>query len=82
MNCRPGDLAVVVKTRPGGEAYLGRICRVLTLAERSPDLWRVEYRGEGDWYALDENLRPIRDPGDDATDETLDWLPVPHKETA
>lgn len=28
----------------------------------------------------DECLRPIRDPGDDARDETLDWLPVPSKE--
>lgn len=25
----------------------------------------------------DEFLRPIRDPGDDAQDETLSWLPVP-----
>jgi hypothetical protein len=24
-------------------------------------------------------LRPIRDPGDDAQDETLQWLPVPSK---
>lgn len=32
----------------------------------------------------DCNLRPIRDPGDDATDETLTWLPVPscERETA
>jgi hypothetical protein len=30
----------------------------------------------------DGALRPIRDPGDDAQDETLQWLPVPsqHKE--
>ena len=32
--------------------------------------------------APDENLRPIRDPGEDATDETLTWLPVPARETA
>lgn len=32
--------------------------------------------------APDRALRPIRDPGDDARDETLDWLPVPAKETA
>lgn len=25
----------------------------------------------------DQNLRPIRDPGEDAQDETLSWLPVP-----
>lgn len=27
-------------------------------------------------------LRPIRDPGEDATDETLEWLPVPTPEHA
>jgi hypothetical protein len=25
----------------------------------------------------DHRLRPIRDPGEDARDETLEWLPVP-----
>ena len=25
-------------------------------------------------------LRPIRDPGDDASDETLEWLPVPSRD--
>jgi hypothetical protein len=32
--------------------------------------------------APDEALRPIRDPGEDARDQTLDWLPVPTKEIA
>lgn len=27
-----------------------------------------------------KNLKPLRDPGDDAKDETLEWLPVPSKE--
>jgi hypothetical protein len=31
-------------------------------------------------YAMDSILRPIRDPGDDAQDETLSWLPVPSTE--
>lgn len=31
----------------------------------------------------DVDLRPIRDPGEDAQDETLSWLPVPeHDEVA
>jgi hypothetical protein len=40
------------------------------------------------WRPLmrDSQLRPIRDPGEDAKDETLSWLPVPSiektKETA
>lgn len=29
----------------------------------------------------DYDLRPIIDPGDDATDETLTWLPVPSRES-
>jgi hypothetical protein len=28
----------------------------------------------------DACLRPIRDPGDDASDETLEWLPVPSRD--
>lgn len=28
----------------------------------------------------DDYLRPIRDPGDDARDESLSWLPVPSRE--
>lgn len=35
----------------------------------------VDERGIGDKF-----LRPIRDPGDDATDETLLWLPVPSRQ--
>lgn len=29
---------------------------------------------------VDTILLPIRDPGEDARDQTLDWLPVPSKE--
>jgi hypothetical protein len=28
----------------------------------------------------DKWLKPIRDPGEDARDETLEWLPVPSRE--
>lgn len=58
------------------------------------DSWLVEFmspvimrRLSGDylptkWVACrDSMLRPIRDPGDDAQDETLEWLPVPSKAT-
>ena len=37
--------------------------------------WGGFYKKE----AFDKNLRPIRDPGDDAQDETLKWLDVPSK---
>lgn len=41
-------------------------------------------RDEFPRFIGDDYLRPIRDPGEDARDETLDWLPVPTaiKETA
>jgi len=34
----------------------------------------------GDCLYPDDDLRPIRDPGDDARDESLSWLPVPSRE--
>jgi len=88
MNCKPGDLAVIVKTAPEGEFLLGRVVHVLRLW--SANEWEVvldrpitnpingEYGLHG--VAPDECLRPIRDPGDDATDETLTWLDVPSKQ--
>lgn len=52
------------------------------------DAWFVQFHcggmtnmgavGKGDRAnCYDANLRPIRDPGDDAQDETLSWLKVP-----
>ena len=40
------------------------------------------YLGESVWFdqLQDKYLRPIRDPGDDASDETLEWLPVPSRD--
>ncbi|MBC7602758.1 MAG: hypothetical protein H7255_08885 [Ramlibacter sp.] len=51
--------------------------------------WVVESRGaplrsDNGWFAQvairDEVLRPTHDPGDDAQDETLAWLPSPAKQ--
>lgn len=84
MNCKPGDLAVVVgRCEISGDYLIGRIFRVTTFYRDDEDVvW--EYEGprlETPWGELlavaDDNLRPIRDPGDDATDETLLWKPVP-----
>lgn len=38
------------------------------------------YIGESVWFdqLQDKYLRPIRDPGDDAQDETLQWKQVPN----
>jgi hypothetical protein len=91
MNCRPGDLAMIVGSRLA--ANNGRIVRVLrymgdvkfTSGKVYPDCWLLEgrlaercTRSEalgGDAIQPDRLLRPIRDPGDDAQDESLAWLP-------
>lgn len=75
MNCRPGDLAVVVKSQYD-QTQIGKIVRVVE--------WCTWTKG---WIVSppilfypsvhDEVLRPIRDPGADAVDEVLQRLPVP-----
>jgi len=81
MNCKPGDLAVIVRGDAFTE-YLGRIVRVTTLMDGFA--WRTEESLDGNQdYAIlvpDSCLRPLRDSGEGVKDETLGWLPVPTKE--
>jgi hypothetical protein len=92
MNCKPGDLAMYV----GKAAHMrGRVVKCVELLGLKPAtgsselwaMWRVDPPQPDspahvkDWIA-DRALRPIRDPGEDAKDETLNWLPVPQKEIA
>ena len=89
MNCKPGDLAVVVGLGPDeGHWALGRVVQCVSLyvfagypcwllKEPMTSPTGVEYIG-----VYDGALKPIRDPGDGARDESLDWLPVPSKEVA
>jgi hypothetical protein len=81
MNCKKGDLAWIVS-----DLDYGKVVEVLD----GPNdcLWWIRGRnltlddgrlGDECWIE-DVNIRPIRDnPGQD---ETLDWAPVPTKETA
>jgi len=100
MNCKQGDLAIIVRSKAGNE---GRLCTVLEMLGENPfydgfpwnfrdgPCWLIEYAGTpafdnfGQKYKRapipDAWLRPIRDPGEDAQDETLQWLPVPSRET-
>lgn len=109
MNCKQGDLAVIVNA--DNVENIGKIVRVLRLVSHGdcfPDinglsatwigdctaLWVVECDSPLSWEAYDgacktlhlqrpfgdEYLRPIRD--NDGEDETLQWAPVPTKETA
>ena len=83
MNCKPGDLAVIVKTTEAGSFLLGRFVEVLSSA--GADVWNVrlqrdiynpvngEFGTEG--LAWDGALRPIRDG--EGQDETLRLLGRP-----
>lgn len=108
MNCKQGDLAVVIvpgrwhgvlvsvlHAAPVGEDF--RLPDGFLQSPCEPGMWVVEVLGSPVEVKVngplghrltrfgatsDSNLRPIRDPGDGARDETLNWLPLPHKETA
>ena len=88
MNCKPGDLVVVVRGM-----YAGEFCTCIRLighyqpmsfvpghgfTQHGGPVWEVS--GAVFTAASDLALTPIRDPGDDARDQTLDWLPVPSTE--
>jgi hypothetical protein len=82
MNCKPGDLAIIVRSTCGNEGRIVRCIRLLGfLPSIAPDgkqirdwSWVVD-RQIPDWSGRmcrdvhDGQLRPIRDPGDDAVDE-------------
>ena len=80
MNCKPGDLAIIVRGEP--EENIGRIVRV-THVRPCFNRWFWSFDGATlDVDEIDDNcLRPIRDPGSDAIDETLQHLPAPSLET-
>ena len=106
MNCKPGDLAVIVRCPDLWSKFRGRIVQVLRIAPthtfKLPDgyvnegcpanVWLCELQSpmtvplagglscSARYVCIrDAALRPIRDTGDDAQDETLQWLPVPSK---
>lgn len=87
MNCQPNDLARVISNpetiRHHTADKIVRVAR-LEFSERGSPLWVLEKKlmaryGMVD-AILDCALRPIRDPGDDAVDETLLRLPSPRQE--
>ena len=81
MNCKPGDLAVLYKvTAENVRPHLGKIVRCLWVDARNPECWHTEPEFERGRSVYDGALRPIRDPGDDARDETLEWMPVPSRD--
>lgn len=57
--------------------HIGKVIRCLRVNSRYGYAWDVEPELERGRSVYDGALRPIRDPGEDAQDETLSWLPVP-----
>lgn len=91
MNCKPGDIAVVASVPPDFPSALGGMVRVIDVHEGHTRrlkyvYWRYESLSSNipNWMptVCDVYLKPIRDPGEDARDETLTWLDVPTKEIA
>ena len=83
MNCKPGDLAIVVKSIAGNE---GKIVRVLRLHPNPPfnffdgprwfiDRVLLDNAGDPIDHLADVVLRPIR--GTELQDETLTWAGKP-----
>lgn len=97
MNCKPGDLALIVRSSSGN---VGKIVVCIKMVGMyrwlQPDgnsfispCWLIDrnlrgWDGTTDAFVPDVCLRPLRDPGDDAKDETLRWqdVPVPEIEEA
>lgn len=82
---KPGGLAIVVHARNAPQ-HAGKIVQCVRKLVIGSDLgWVIEPtlpnpNGDPFWWAKAECLRPIDNPGDDARDQSLDWLPVPSKE--
>lgn len=85
MNCKPGDLAIVVIGKNSGKVFtcLEYIKGDILNPEGNldnVDIWRTDclfedWTGSSDEYIEDELIRPIRDqPGED---ESLTWAKVP-----
>ena len=85
MNCKPGDLAVIVRSKYG---HAGKLVLV-TVADRGGQpltwevepLWNIPLKFRKEYFRCrDKNLRPIRD--NDGPDETLAWAGKPNEVTA
>jgi hypothetical protein len=93
LHCKPGDLAIVVKSDAGNHGKIVRCIRLASLSEIRgwffSDLfgpvWVIDQNllstnGNKVPLAIDSYLMPIRPS--EGQDETLQWAPVPEKELA
>ena len=87
MNCKPGDLAVIVGASIARE-HVGKVVRCVRYVEFDGPAWEIDPRlpnmrtGNEYWCVADHRLRPIRPDG--ITDEEVRdlYLPKPVKEFA
>ena len=79
LNCKAGDLAVIVCRNE--VQHLGKIVQCISLWDEDSWICEPDLKGfDGAPLAwVDASLRPIRD--NDGEDETLQWAQVPTKET-
>ena len=92
MNCKPGDLAVIVRVSlERHKNLIGKVIQVTKpyFSEVGQCMaWRYEgsdlvgATGIPIYGVYDWELSPIRDPGDDAVDEVIQRIGTPHKEVA
>jgi hypothetical protein len=87
MNCKPGDVCIVLGAPddvPLAHEHTDKLIRVTKSQIWCGEIF-WEYEGKRLFLEdgreveafMDKYLRPIRDPGKDARDETLEWLQVP-----
>lgn len=83
MNCKPGDLAIVVKSYTNQEGMIVRCIRLVDHKYFPGDVvWLIDKSlKRGNWIH-DDQLRPIRPQPDDAVDEMVQKLGKPEGVTA
>ncbi|MFY9460444.1 MAG: hypothetical protein WAP57_11915 [Aquabacterium commune] len=88
LNCKKDDLAYIYRVTDKANAWmLGQVVRCVRMEiMKGRAGWHLEQGVTHrqtifmwEWVA-DDCLRPIGNPGDDARDESLSWLPVPGRE--
>ena len=85
MNCRQGDLAMIVWSMASNEGVFVTCVNKLGWFKDADTLdvrfwWEIDRSlpdkfGIMDTICCDDQLRPIRPHGDDETDESTAWLP-------
>jgi len=95
MNCKKGDLAIVVSSIVPNSPNIGKIVRCLEFVPTSliyaeagwvTDIDLIQYfvfdrtPAKQDKFVVDKMIRPIRD--NDQEDETFAWAGKPEKATA